>query len=153
MDRKGYFSSEIDYWETPKLLFDALDEEFNFNLDPCSTDENAKCEMHFTKKEDGLRQNWGGHRVFCNPPYGKQETGKWVEKAYKESQKENTLVVMLIPARTDTIWFHKYIYGKAEIRFIKGRVKFDLNGMPRRTSTAPSMIVIMGDRNGTNNHI
>lgn len=101
----------------------------------------------------GFLKIGGGYRVFCNPPYGKQETGKWVEKAYKESQKENTLVVLLIPARTDTIWFHKYIYGKAEIRFIKGRVKFDLNGMPRKTSTAPSMIVIMGDRNGTNNHI
>lgn len=80
--------------------------------------------------------------MFCNPPYGKKSTGDWVKKCYEESLKPNTLVVMLIPARTDTKWFHEYIYHKAEIRFIKGRLKFELNGIAKDSSTFPSMIVV-----------
>ena len=93
-------------WETPQELFDSLDAEFHFDLDPCCTHENAKCELHYTKAEDGLKQDWTGHRVYCNPPYGRQ-IKKWVEKAAKSK----CLTVMLIPARTDTKWFHDYIYG------------------------------------------
>jgi len=80
----------------------------------------------------------GGYNVFCNPPYGK-EIEKWVKKSYEESQKERTTIVMLIPARTDTAWFHKYIYNKAEIRFLKGRLKFSES---KNSAPFPSMIVI-----------
>ena len=93
-------SSKSVEWATPREFFNKLDEEFNFNLDPCSTHENAKCEKHYTIEEDGLSQDWGGHRVFCNPPYGR-EIPKWVRKCYYESRKPNTIVVMLMPARTD----------------------------------------------------
>lgn len=103
------FSSKTGLWETPQSFYDELNKEFQFTLDPCATPENAKCEMFFTKEMDGLTMNWEGNRVFCNPPYGK-EIGKWVKKAYGESKKSNTTVVMLIPARTDTAYFHDYIY-------------------------------------------
>lgn len=102
---KGLFTSNTDEWATPQALFDELNEEFHFTLDPCSTDENAKCEMHYTKAEDGLKQDWTGQRVYCNPPYGRQ-IGKWVKKAHDSK----CLTVMLLPARTDTKWFHEYIY-------------------------------------------
>lgn len=133
------FSSKTDLWETPQSFYDELDKEFQFTLDPCATPENAKCEMFFTKEMNGLTQNWEGNRVFCNPPYGK-EIGKWVKKAYEESKKSNTTVVMLIPARTDTAYFHDYIYHKAkEIRFVKGRLKF---GQSKNAAPFPSMVVV-----------
>lgn len=78
------FSSKSNEWATPQDLFDKLNEEFNFTLDPCATDENAKCDRYCTIEEDGLKQSWKGETVFCNPPYGK-EISAWVEKSYKES--------------------------------------------------------------------
>jgi len=134
------FSSKTDLWETPQSFYDELDKEFQCTLDPCATPENAKCEMFFTKEMNGLTQNWGGcNSVFCNPPYGK-EIGKWVKKAYEESKKNDTTVVMLIPARTDTAYFHDYIYHKAkEIRFVKGRLKF---GQSKNAAPFPSMVVV-----------
>lgn len=135
---KTLFSSKSDEWETPKELYKKLDEEFKFNLDPCASKNNAKCTKFFTKENNGLEQSWGGYNVFCNPPYGK-EIEKWVKKSYEESQKEKTIIVMLIPARTDTTWFHKYIYNKAEIRFLKGRLKFSES---KNSAPFPSMIVI-----------
>lgn len=132
------FSSKTDLWSTPWNFFDKLNDEFHFTLDPCSTHENAKCYKHFTIEEDGLLQDWGNEVVFCNPPYGRQ-IKDWVKKAYEESQKDNTTVVMLIPARTDTIYFHEYIYHKAEVRFIKGRLKF---GDAKNAAPFPSMVVI-----------
>ena len=132
------FSSKTDLWSTPNDFFDKLNDEFHFTLDPCSTNENAKCYKHFTKEENGLLQDWGNEVVFCNPPYGRQ-IKDWVKKSYEESQKDNTTVVMLIPARTDTIYFHEYIYHKAEIRFIKGRLKF---GNAKNSAPFPSMVVI-----------
>ena len=131
------FSSKSVEWETPWALFRALDAEFHFELDPCSTHENAKCADHFTKAEDGLSRDWGGKRVFCNPPYGR-ELPKWIQKAHDEAAK-GALVVMLIPARTDTIAFHEYIYHQAEIRFLKGRIKF---GNAKNSVPFPSMVVI-----------
>lgn len=124
-------------WATPQAFFDKLNEEFRFTLDPCSTHENAKCVNHYTRAENGLIQNWGGQRVFCNPPYGR-ELPQWVRKCYEEAQR-GTLVVMLIPSRTDTRWFHEYIYGKAEIRFVRGRLKF---GDGLGTAPFASMVVI-----------
>lgn len=111
-----------DEYSTPQELFDSLDAEFHFNLDPCATDANHKCDTYFTKLQDGLEQDWGGYRVFCNPPYSK--IAKWVEKGYREGCKDNTIVVMLIPSRTDTKCFHDFILHRSEIRFVKGRLKF-----------------------------
>ena len=94
MNTSVMFSSETDMWATPQEFFAELDQEFNFTLDPCASPENAKCAKYFTVEDDGLRQDWAGHTVFCNPPYGRQ-IGKWVKK-YEES-KAGTTVVMLIP--------------------------------------------------------
>lgn len=137
MITRGLTSSNTPEWATPQKVFNELNAEFSFTLDPCSTHENAKCEKHYTKEDDGLKQNWGGQVVFCNPPYGR-ELPKWVKKCYEESI-NGSLVVMLIPARTDTRWFHNYIYGKAEIRFIKGRLRF---GNSNANAPFPSMVVV-----------
>lgn len=134
-----HFSSNSNEWETPSELFEQLNKEFNFTLDPCSTDKNAKCERHFTIAENGLAHDWSNDIVFMNPPYGRQ-IRKWIEKAYKESLK-GAIVVCLIPARTDTKYWHEYIFNKAEIRFIKGRIKFSNKG----SAPFPSAIVIYGN--------
>ena len=139
MINQGLFSSNSNEWATPQAFFDELNAEFHFNLDPCSTHENAKCDRHFTVEDDGLSRDWGGYRVFCNPPYGR-ELSRWVKKCYDESRKPDTLVVMLIPARTDTSYFHDYIYHKArEIRFIRGRLHFNES---KQGAPFPSMVVI-----------
>ena len=134
----GLFSSNKDDWETPQELFNNLNAVFNITLDPCSTHENAKCEKHFTVQEDGLKQDWGGETVFCNPPYGKK-IKDWVRKCYEEQKHAD--IVLLIPARTDTSYFHEYIYKKAEIEFIKGRLRFEQNGVPGDSAPFPSMLV------------
>ena len=134
---RALFSSTTEEWATPQDFFNALDAEFHFTLDPCSTDENAKCVKHYTKEQDGLVQDWTGETVFCNPPYGR-EMPKWIKKCY-EHYTGGGIAVMLIPARTDTKAFHEYIYGKAEIRFIKGRLKF---GGSHNSAPFPSMVVV-----------
>ena len=136
MNKELMFSSKTDLWETPQDLFDKLNNEFHFTLDVCATPENAKCDSFYTKEQDGLSQPWKGV-VWCNPPYGKQ-IGSWVRRGFFASQSGNT-VVMLLPARTDTRWFHEYIYGKAEIRFIRGRLKF---GGSKNSAPFPSMVVV-----------
>ena len=136
MNTELMFSSKTDLWETPKDLFDKLNNEFHFTLDVCATPENAKCEEFYTKEQDGLKQPWKG-TVWCNPPYGRQ-IGEWVRRGFFASRSGNT-VVMLLPARTDTRWFHEYIYGKAEIRFIRGRLKF---GGSKNSAPFPSMVVV-----------
>ena len=138
---KALFSSTKEDWATPQDFFDKLDEEFHFDLDPCADAENAKCKEYFTKEENGLLKDWGGRRVFCNPPYGRTSTGEWIRKCYEEAKKPGTVVVALIPARTDTRFFHDYIYHKAEIRVIKGRLKF---GGCKDAAPFPSMVVIFG---------
>lgn len=130
------FSSKSVVWETPQDLFDKLNAEFHFDLDVCALPENAKCEKYYTPEDDGLLQPWNGV-CWCNPPYGRT-IGKWVQKAYETFAGGGT-VVMLLPARTDTKWFHEYIYNKAEIRFIKGRLKF---GNSKNAAPFPSMIVV-----------
>lgn len=130
------FSSKTDNWETPQDFFDQLNAEFNFTLDPCADEVNHKCPRYFTRKEDGLLQKWAGETVYCNPPYGR-ELSKWIAKCANESR--HATVVMLIPARTDTRAFHEFIYGKAEIRFIRGRLKF---GGCRQNAPFPSMVVV-----------
>lgn len=136
-NKRAIFSSNSDEWATPQDTFDELDREFHFTLDPCSTDENHKCDFYYTKDSDGLTKNWEGHRVFCNPPYSK--IAKWTEKCYREGCKDNTVVVLLIPSRTDTKYFHNFIYNRAEIRFIKGRLRF---GDSENSAPFPSMVVI-----------
>lgn len=137
MNTETMFSSKSNEWETPQVLYEQLNEEFKFTLDPCSTDKNAKCNKHYTTKDNGLEQDWSGETVFCNPPYGR-ELPKWIKKCADSKTK----VVMLIPARTDTKAFHEYIYGKAEIRFLKGRLKFSGS---KNSAPFPSMIVIFNN--------
>lgn len=143
---KVLFSSNSEEWETPKELFENLNKEFHFNLDPCANEYNYKCSNYFTKNENGLSQSWEGKRVFCNPPYGRK-IYNWVKKAYEESLNANTIVVMLIPSRTDTKYFHEFLYKKknVELRFIKGRLKF---GGSKNSAPFPSVIVIFGGNNG-----
>lgn len=133
MNTEVMFSSKTDMWATPQDLFDELNAEFHFETDVCAVPSNAKCKEYYTPLDDGLSQEWSGV-CWCNPPYGR-EIGKWVEKAATSK----ALTVMLIPARTDTKWFHEYIYGKTEIRFIKGRLKF---GGAQNSAPFPSMIVV-----------
>ena len=136
------FSSKYIEWRTPQKFFDRLNEEFHFVLDAAATYRNTKCKLYYSIYPDALTQSWNhGGAVFCNPPYGRN-IGKWVQKAYEESQSGVT-IVMLLPARTDTQWFHNWVYGKAEIRFIKGRIKFeDEEGKKLWNAPFPSMIVI-----------
>jgi phage N-6-adenine-methyltransferase len=130
-----HFSSRSDEWSTPRFLFEQLNREFHFTLDPCSTHANAKCRQHFTQAEDGLAQDWVGHVVFMNPPYGRQ-IGLWMRKAF-ESAAAGATVVCLVPSRTDTKWWHTYaIRGK--VRFIEGRLKF---GNSKNAAPFPSAIV------------
>ena len=138
MNTKLMFSSVKDDWETPQDLFDELDDEFHFTLDAASSDLNAKCEKHYTVEDDGLSQSWAGNNVFLNPPYGRNMKD-WMRKAYEESQAENTTVVVLVPARTDTAWFHDYVYEKAELRFLRGRLKF---GGCENSAPFPSLVVV-----------
>ena len=131
---KILFSSDKEDWETPQDLFNELNKEFNFTIDVASSEQNHKCKRYYTEKENGLIQNWDNEIVWCNPPYGRK-IGDWVKKA----SESKATVVMLLPARTDTKWFHEYIYNKAKIRFIKGRLKF---GNSINSAPFPSMIVI-----------
>ena len=132
-----HFSSATDEWPTPRWLFDALDAEFGFTLDPCATSENAKCAAYFTKLEDGLRQPWHPHRVFMNPPYGKA-IGEWMAKAHATA-KAGGLVVCLLPARTDTRWWHDHAMQAQEIRLLRGRITFEGGRYP---APFPSVIVV-----------
>lgn len=140
-------TSSKDDWETPQKLFDELNAKYSFTLDPCCTHENKKCEKHFTEEDDGLSQSWAGERVYCNPPYGRG-IGKWVEKCYNETHGGGCpLVVALIPARTDTSYFHDWIYKKdgVSVDFLRGRLKFEVGGKPRESAPFPSMVVVFSE--------
>lgn len=139
MNTDVMFSSATDNWSTPQDFFDKLNDEFHFTLDVCADENNHKCEHYYTKEIDGLSRPWIG-TVWCNPPYGRKIC-EWVRRAYISSHIGSATVVMLLPARTDTRWFHEYIYNKpnTEIRFIKGRLKF---GGCKNSAPFPSMIVI-----------
>ena len=139
MNTDVMFSSATDNWSTPQDFFDKLNNEFHFTLDVCADKNNHKCEHYYTKEMNGLSHHWIG-TVWCNPPYGRK-IGEWVRRAYISSQIGSATVVMLLPARTDTRWFHDYIYNKSntEIRFIKGRLKF---GGCKNSAPFPSMVVI-----------
>ena len=137
-----HFSSNNQTWATPQDFYDQLNQEFNFTLDPCCSHETAKCGHYFTEEENGLIQDWSDHVVFMNPPYGR-EIPDWIEKAHDEYIKGAT-VVCLIPARTDTKYWHKWIFplyyeGKVKLRFIKGRLKFGGHSNP---APFPSVVVV-----------
>jgi len=145
---KALFSSNNDEWETPQYIYDMLNDEFKFDIDVAASYENRKCKEYFCTSEDGqiesgLDRKWYGD-VWCNPPYSKGLQSKFIEKAYQEYIAGNTKsIVMLLPARTDTKAFHNYIYNIADIRFIQGRLKFEINGVASKNSAPfPSMIVI-----------
>ena len=132
---KVHFSSLRLDWKTPKAVYQVLDAEFNFDFDPCPTNPQF----------DGLNIDWG-KRCFCNPPYGR-EIPKWVEKAWvsvhgrfnADDEPTSDIVVLLVPSRTDTRWWHEYIMKANEIRFIKGRLKFDDS---KNSAPFPSAIVV-----------
>lgn len=139
MITKGMFTSNKEDWETPQDLFEKLNEEFHFTLDAAANEKNAKCAIYYTEKEDALKQNWNNEIIWCNPPYGKK-IKSFVEKAfYTWLQYPKTTVVMLLPARTDTKWFHDYVYKRAEIRFLKGRLHFSNS---KNAAPFPSMVAI-----------
>ena len=139
MNTDVMFSSATDNWSTPQDFFDKLNDEFHFTLDVCADENNHKCEHYYTKEIDGLSRPWIG-TIWCNPPYGRK-IGEWVRRAHFSSHIGSATVVMLLPVRTDTRWFHEYIYNKpnTEIRFIKGRLKF---GGCKNSAPFPSMVVI-----------
>ena len=136
MNTNVMFSSKTDLWETPQVLFNRLDEIYHIETDVCALPKNAKCKQFFTPEMDGLKQEWTGV-CWCNPPYGRQ-VGRWVEKAAKSF----ATVVMLLPARTDTKWFHDWCLPYAnKIEFLRGRLKF---GGCNNSAPFPSMIVVFG---------
>lgn len=135
MERNVHFSSELQDWETPQYLFDGLNAEFGFEVDVCATAETAKCRKYYSCEEDGLSKTWGGS-CWMNPPYGR-EIESWMKKAV-ESARKGALVVCLVPARTDTRWWHRYA-TLGEIRYLRGRLKF---GKATNSAPFPSAIVI-----------
>lgn len=136
----GRYNGNGRHWATPPEIFDPLHAEFGFTLDPCASIETAKCESFFSETENGLEQSWGGHRVFMNPPYGR-EIYPWTRKARIESA-NGTLVVGLLPASTDLAWWHDDIVGHAEVRYLRGRVRFLTGGPYRASGFFASVIVI-----------
>lgn len=133
---KAMFSSASDSWPTPQAFFDGLNARFGFTLDVCADDQNAKADRYFTKEDDGLSHAWTG-TVWMNPPYGR-EIGKWVRKAY-ESSRAGATVVCLVPARTETRWWHDYIMLASEIWLVKGRLTF---GNATAPCTFPNAVAV-----------
>ncbi len=133
----GRYNGNGREWETPPELFERLDAEFHFTLDPCATAANAKCARFYTEEQNGLAYCWAGERVFMNPPYGR-EIAKWTRKA----RDSGTLVVGLLPASTDLEWWHEDVVGRAEVRYLRGRVRFLTGGPYRASGFFASVIVI-----------
>ncbi len=135
MNNELMFSQETDIWDTPQWLFDALNKEFGFTLDPCTDGTNSKCKKFYSIYDSGLLKNWETETVFMNPPYS--QCYDWMHKAYGASR-DGATVVCLVPSRTDTDWWHKFAM-KGEIRFIKGRLKF---GEATNSAPFPSAIIV-----------
>lgn len=135
--QKTMFSKASDNWTTPKEFYEKWNKSYHFTLDPCATDENHLCDKYFTIKTDGLKQDWSADVAFVNPPYSQSKL--WIKKAYEES-KRGAIVVMLLPARTDTKVWHEYIFTyAASIIFVKGRLKF--NGS-KNCAPFPSAVIV-----------
>lgn len=159
--QKVMWSSKTGEHPTPQWLFDELNAIFHFNVDVCATAENAKCPVYYDAVIDGLKQDWGGKTAYMNPPfsvarlsmdgtpimnkYGKPKRkrviDKWVKKAFEEAKKPNTIVVCLLPSRTDTEMFRKHmIYGY--LIFLNGRLKFEGS---KQGAPFPSLITVFGE--------
>lgn len=158
MNNELMFSSKYDAWATPQDFFDKINSIYSFDIDVCAEPDTAKCSHYFTKEMNALEIDWKaeGDRFFdasptcfMNPPYGRQ-IGVFIKKAYEESLK-GCEVVCLLPARTDTKWFHEYC-KKGEIEFIKGRLKFgtpaywESKGKKPEAAPFPSMVVVFNPR-------
>lgn len=140
--QKVMFSSKSDNWYTPDDFYKSLNEKFNFTLDPCADAVSAKCSKYYSKEDNGLLRDWSGETVFVNPPYTRGAIKQWVEKCYKESQKEGTKVVCLIPARTDTKYWHTYCMKAKEIYFVEGRLKFGGPAAAKNSAPFPSAVIV-----------
>ncbi len=128
-------------WATPKSFFDTLNKEFNFTLDPCALADTAKVDKFFSPEINGLTQDWTNDVVFMNPPYGRgQDVYSWVRKAYESSRQGGT-VVCLLPLSGDTKWYHDFVMRASEIRFVKDRIWFELNGVAARANHASIVAV------------
>lgn len=119
-----------DDWATPPDLFQTACDYFGVApvLDVCATPQTSKCKWFYS--HSGLDREWDPYDIFCNPPYS--EAKKWIRKCYLEHVKNNTNILMLIFAKTDTLAWHNYIFGKAEIWFLQGRIHFYQNGIPSK---------------------
>jgi site-specific DNA-methyltransferase (adenine-specific) len=137
MNTDVMFSSASDQWATPQAFFNEWHALFNFTLDVCADAQNAKCERYFDLSTNGLKQDWSLEVCWMNPPYGR-EIGQWVKKAYSESLYGAT-VVCLLPARTDTAWWHDYVLPFAKVTFIRGRLKF---GNATNSAPFPSAVAV-----------
>jgi len=143
MNKDLMFSSKKMDWETPQVLFEQLNRKFKFDLDACASDENHKIDNYFTEKDDALVQKWGGN-VFVNPPYGRS-IGDFIKKAYEEHLRDpNRFIVMLVPSRTDTRYWQDYVIDKSTIKYIRGRLKFEVSGVATDAAPFPSALVVYG---------
>jgi site-specific DNA-methyltransferase (adenine-specific) len=132
-----HYSSNSDEWATPQNLYDKLHKEFKFTLDPCANGKNAKCPRYYTKKDDGLSRSWKDEKVWINPPYS--SVGAWMAKAAEEAKSNGATSVLLVPARTDTKWWHSHVMKADEVRLVQGRLKF---GKATTGAPFPSAIVV-----------
>ena len=137
----GRYNGNGRHWQTPPEIFEPLNDEFRFTLDPCATFATAKCAKFFTEAQNGLEQSWQGERVFLNPPYGK-EVYAWTHKARNEAER-GALVVALLPASTDLAWWHEdVVAARAEVRYLRGRVRFLTDGPYRASGFFASVVVV-----------
>jgi phage N-6-adenine-methyltransferase len=135
-------------WATPKYFFDMLDKEFKFTVDVCALAGTAKCERFFDPEIDGLKQDWTKETFFMNPPYGRgQDVYSWVRKAYESAQEGGT-GVCLLPLSGDTKWYHNFVMNGHEMRFVKDRIWFELNGVAARANHASIVVVFRAGTNG-----
>lgn len=131
-----------DHWRTPPEIYDRLHAEFHFTIDAAAEPHNAKCDRFYTKEDNGLKQRYGTETVWCNPPYSRGQIVRWARKAYKSSR-NGALWVLLVPASVDTGWCHDWVFGKAEVRFPRGRVRFlKPSGKRGKTPNFASMICV-----------
>lgn len=151
-DMNTLFSSVKMDWATPQGFFDRLNNRYAFNLDPCASANNAKCKRFFTEDDDGLSKDWSEGAsednpvsAFVNPPYGRK-IKDWVKKCFEESRNPHTKVVLLIPSRTDTKYWHDYCMKADHIYFVKGRLKF---GESKNSAPFPSAVVVFDKGNNT----
>ena len=142
--QKTLFSTGTDNWETPPEFFAKLNKMFGpFTLDPCATPETAKCEVYYTAEQDGLKQSWKGQKVYVNPPYSRKLQKAFIEKCWTEAQNDDTMVVMLVPARTCKKDWHEYCMNASAVYFVKGRLKFWVDGEPaKHAAPFPSAVVV-----------